>query len=93
MLTEILSKAAIVACAAVAAATPVTLEAREHDDFKKEMLAAHNWYRGQHSAAPLKWDDGLAKNALNWAKRCSENPRHQVRVHACKESLSKEMGY
>lgn len=83
MLADVFSKAAVLALAAVGSATPVSvesrdIEAREHDDFRKEMLAAHNWYRGQHSAAPLAWDDNLAGNAHAWAAKCSENPRHQV---------------
>ncbi|KAM3510873.1 hypothetical protein MY11210_005476 [Beauveria gryllotalpidicola] len=51
--------------------------AGDSSDFKSQMLAAHNWYRAQHSAAPLEWDDDLASNALAWASKCSENPRHQ----------------
>ncbi|EJP61540.1 CAP domain-containing protein [Beauveria bassiana ARSEF 2860] len=47
-------------------------------DFKSQMLAAHNWYRGQHSAAALKWDDNLASKSLAWASKCSENPRHDT---------------
>ncbi|KAM3500685.1 hypothetical protein MY10362_006185 [Beauveria mimosiformis] len=46
-------------------------------DFKSQMLAAHNWYRGQHSAAALKWDDNLASKSLAWASKCSSNPRHE----------------
>lgn len=85
MLADIFSKTAILALAAVASASPVSveardIEAREHDDFKNQMIAAHNWYRGQHSAAPLQWDNNLANNAHAWAAKCSENPRHQVRL-------------
>ncbi|OAA52866.1 CAP domain protein [Cordyceps fumosorosea ARSEF 2679] len=46
-------------------------------DFKKQILDAQNWYRAQHSAPPLEWDDKLAQNAQAWASKCSENPRHQ----------------
>ncbi|KAJ6783794.1 hypothetical protein PWT90_04397 [Aphanocladium album] len=74
-------KTATFALAAMAAASPVQLEAREHDDFRNEVLAAHNWYRSQHSAAPLNWDEGLANYALNWARQCSENPRHSGGPH------------
>ncbi|OAA76027.1 CAP domain protein [Akanthomyces lecanii RCEF 1005] len=82
MIADVFFKAAVLALAAVASASPVSveardIEAREHDDFKNQMLAAHNWYRGQHSAAPLQWDNNLANNAHAWAARCSENPRHQ----------------
>ncbi len=84
MLTNVLSKAAILALAAVVSATPVSveaheIEAREHEDFKDQMIAAHNWYRDQHSAQPLQWDEGQALNAQAWASKCSKDPRHQVR--------------
>lgn len=39
-------------------------------DFKGQMLDAHNFFRKQHSADPLVWDDKLATKALNWAKGC-----------------------
>ncbi|KGQ06273.1 Cell wall protein PRY3 [Beauveria bassiana D1-5] len=52
--------------------------AGDSSDFKSQMLAAHNWYRGQHSAAALKWDDNLASKSLAWASKCSENPRHDT---------------
>ncbi|OAA44091.1 CAP domain protein [Beauveria brongniartii RCEF 3172] len=51
--------------------------AGDSSDFKSQMLAAHNWYRGQHSAAALKWDDNLASKSLAWASKCSDNPRHE----------------
>lgn len=76
MLFDIFSKVAVLALARVATATPVSLEAREHDDFKQQTLAAHNWYRSQHGAAPLEWDDDLENNARNWAQQCVQN--HQV---------------
>lgn len=76
-------KTAVLALAAVATADSVKLERREldrreHDDFRSQMLGSHNWYRAQHSAGPLQWNDGLANDATNWARACSENPRHSV---------------
>ncbi|EGX88927.1 secretion pathway protein Sls2/Rcy1, putative [Cordyceps militaris CM01] len=74
MLANVFSKAAILALATAASASPVSVEG---SDFKKQTLDAHNWYRHQHSAAPLVWDDKLASNAESWASQCSSDPRHQ----------------
>lgn len=35
--------------------------------FANEVLAAHNATRAEYGAPPLKWDDGLALRAGNWA--------------------------
>ncbi|KID86053.1 Allergen V5/Tpx-1-related protein [Metarhizium guizhouense ARSEF 977] len=45
-------------------------EKRQSGDFKGEMLAAHNFFRSQHGADPLTWDDGLANKAQKWAQGC-----------------------
>jgi hypothetical protein len=34
------------------------------------MLAAHNFYRGEHNASDLSWNDTSAEFAANWAKPC-----------------------
>ena len=74
-------KASVLALAAASVASPVPeLEPRKFENFKKQMLDAQNWYRGQHGAAPLTWNDNLARNAKDWASKCSTNPRHQVRT-------------
>lgn len=46
-------------------------------DFKKTMLAGHNWYRGEHGAAAVTWDAAAAKNAQAWVNKC--NYGHQVK--------------
>ncbi|KAK2599989.1 hypothetical protein QQS21_005291 [Conoideocrella luteorostrata] len=58
------------ALTAFAAATPLSLEDRQSGNFKAEMISAHNFFRGQHSAKPLTWSDGLAKKAQGWANKC-----------------------
>ncbi|TQS33013.1 hypothetical protein Golomagni_06658 [Golovinomyces magnicellulatus] len=66
----------LVALAASAAASPVpveetsTLEQRGFGNFRNDILAATNWYRHQHGAKPLKWNDKAAASAANWAKQC-----------------------
>ena len=38
------------------------------NQFQKDCLNAHNQYRGQHGAPPLKWSSKLASDAEKWAK-------------------------
>lgn len=72
--------ASALALATTSVASPVPeLEPRVFENFRKQMLDAQNWYRDQHGAAPLTWNDNLAQNAKNWASKCSTDPRHQVR--------------
>lgn len=52
---------------AVAVASPTA----RSDDFKSEMLASHNYFRGQHSANPLGWDNNLAQASQTWANTCN----------------------
>ncbi|KAG6006859.1 hypothetical protein E4U21_006666 [Claviceps maximensis] len=40
-------------------------------DFKSQMLASHNYFRGQHSANPLAWDNSLASSSQTWANTCN----------------------
>lgn len=62
--------------AALASATPVAMEARQSGDFRQEMLDAHNFFRAQHGANPVSWNDDAANVAQNWANQCQW--QHQV---------------
>lgn len=65
--------------ATAVAAGPVARSTLDPADFQKDVLAASNWYRGQHSADNFKWDDDVAASAQNWADRCSFD--HEVCHH------------
>ena len=39
------------------------------NQFQNECLSAHNNYRAQHGAPPLKWSSKLASDAEKWAKQ------------------------
>ncbi|EPE30381.1 PR-1-like protein [Glarea lozoyensis ATCC 20868] len=39
-------------------------------NFKSQMLATHNYFRKQHSASDLTWNDNLADQSKEWAKGC-----------------------
>lgn len=58
------------ATAGMATAAPAELEQRPRGNFKAEMLAAHNFFRGQHGAEPLSWKGNLASKAQDWADTC-----------------------
>ncbi|KID72465.1 Protein PRY1 [Metarhizium brunneum] len=58
------------ATAGMATAAPAELEQRPRGNFKDEMLAAHNFFRGQHGAEPLSWKGNLASKAQDWADTC-----------------------
>lgn len=55
----------------MATASPVEIEERQSGDFKGEMISAHNFFRGQHGATPLTWNNDLANKAQNWANTCN----------------------
>ena len=38
------------------------------NQFQKDCLKAHNDYRAQHGAPPLKWSSKLTSDAERWAK-------------------------
>lgn len=75
--------AGIVALASVGAATPLAKQssngfnATQMDDFKKEMIMGHTWYRKQHSASEVIWSDEVAAAAQDWANQCTMS--HKVR--------------
>lgn len=69
---------------ALAAASPLAeqvgsngFNATQMDDFKKEMIMGHSWYRKQHSASEVIWSDEVAAAAQDWADQCSMS--HKVR--------------
>ena len=39
-------------------------------------VKAHNEKRAEHDAPPLKWDDGLAKEAQEWADHLANDVGH-----------------
>ncbi|CEJ80022.1 hypothetical protein VHEMI00229 [[Torrubiella] hemipterigena] len=45
--------------------------ATQMEDFKKEMIMGHSWYRKQHSASEVIWSDEVASAAQDWANQCS----------------------
>ncbi|OAQ68639.1 extracellular SCP domain-containing protein Pry1 [Pochonia chlamydosporia 170] len=61
----------LLAVSGIVAAAPTELEARQSGNFKAEMIEAHNFFRGQHSAQPLTWNENLANKAQSWANTCN----------------------
>ena len=47
------------------------------NQFQKDCLDAHNRYRAQHGAPPLKWSAKLASDAEKWAKELVKKNRLQ----------------
>ena len=43
------------------------------NDFQKQCLNAHNTYRTQHGAPPLKWSAKLASDCEKWAKEIAKS--------------------
>ena len=43
------------------------------DQFQKQCLDAHNAYRAQHGAPPLKWSAKLASDSGKWAKEIAKS--------------------
>ncbi len=75
MFTNVLTKATVLALAAIGSSSATPLEAR--NDFSEKMLEATNWWRAQHGANPVSWDQSLADAATDWANQCQM--RHSVR--------------
>lgn len=75
------------ALAGVASSSPVEARAPT-GNFKDVMIKGHNWYRDQHAAAALRWDDGAAANAANWVKNCKFE--HQVRASFLSQRIHEE---
>lgn len=53
-----------------AAAAPTSSSYSSDSDFKAAMLAATNFYRMEHNASAVSWNDTSAKYAANWAGAC-----------------------
>jgi len=39
-------------------------------DFQQSIIAAHNFYRSEHNASALTWNDTSAKYATDWSDNC-----------------------
>lgn len=77
MIAPSITTLAAAAAALVGVATAGPIEARAPTgNFKDVMIKGHNWYRGEHAAGPLHWDDGAAANANAWVQNCKFE--HQV---------------
>lgn len=46
--------------------------------FQTNILAWQNWFRAQHSANPLTWNNKIAASAATWANDCSTYGTHSV---------------
>lgn len=68
---SLLSKLAVAGLAMAVQANPISLQ--ERDDFQSSILDVHNWYRAQHGAPPLYWDQDSANVAQGWANQCDFN--------------------
>jgi len=74
------SSTAVLAASTVtvsAAPTPTSTSYTDDATFEKDMLEAHNFYRGQHNASSLSWNDTSAKVAEGWSEGCEFE--HSVR--------------
>ncbi|KAE8445548.1 hypothetical protein EG329_013312 [Mollisiaceae sp. DMI_Dod_QoI] len=40
------------------------------NEFQSQVISNHNWYRAEHSAAPLTWSDSLAGTSQAWVSKC-----------------------
>lgn len=63
------------------------------NQFQKESLDAHNQYRAQHGAPPLKWSSKLASDAEKWAKQLVKLNRLQHHTGDDGENLAYASGY
>lgn len=48
--------------------------------FKQQMLASHNFFRVQHSAKALMWNDARASASATYSKKCVF--KHSVSLHS-----------
>jgi len=63
------------------------------NQFQNECLSAHNKYRAQHGAPPLKWSSKLASDAEKWAKQLVKLNRLQHYSGDDGENLAYASGY
>ncbi|TVY33755.1 Cell wall protein, partial [Lachnellula subtilissima] len=55
---------------AAATATSTSSDYASDGSFEKDMLDAHNFYRGEHNASALTWNESSATVAAKWADGC-----------------------
>lgn len=63
------------------------------NQFQKDCLKAHNDYRAQHGAPPLKWSSKLASDAERWARELVKLNRLQHHTGDEGENLAYASGY
>lgn len=56
--------------AAAATSTSASEDYTSDDAFQKDMLDAHNFYRAEHNASTLTWNESSAAVAVKWADGC-----------------------
>lgn len=56
---------------AVATATPTSSQYTSDSDFQSALLTAHNFFRDEHNASALTWNDTSASYGANWANGCA----------------------
>lgn len=54
-----------------AAPQPTSTEFTSDNDFKTSVLKAHNFFRSEHNASALTWNDTSATYAAKWASACN----------------------
>ena len=47
-------------------------------DFQSQMIYAHNWFRAEHNASDLTWNDSCATSSQAYANKCIWE--HSVRI-------------
>ncbi|KAH7417468.1 CAP domain-containing protein [Cadophora sp. MPI-SDFR-AT-0126] len=52
------------------APSPTSPSYTDADTFQKDMLTAHNFYRGEHGVKDLVWNETSAEFAADWVKGC-----------------------
>jgi uncharacterized protein YkwD len=56
---------------ASASPTPTSSQYTSDSDFQNALITAHNFFRDEHNASALTWNDTSAKYAANYAKACA----------------------
>jgi len=56
---------------AAPAPVPTSTQYTNDTEFRNATLTAHNFYRSEHNATALVWNETSAKFAENWASKCS----------------------
>lgn len=68
-----ISEAATITSTVTQSATPQATSTSYTSDttFETDILAAHNFYRSEHSASALTWNSTSAKTATSWSSACA----------------------